>query len=126
MKKLKILITSVLLSVFILALFASCNFMTSLNTYIYIYDCEHGRIEVEYIESDGNRKKYKIIPYADELYYLHQKNLYVIENSDSDSSNYFYYNNDSYINFWTYNDDYAFYADKNAKITISAIFTKVE
>lgn len=126
MKKLKILITSVLLSVFILALFASCNFMTSLNTYIYIYDCEHGRIEVEYVESDGNRKKYKIIPYADEGYYLDEKNLYVIDNSDSDSSNYFYYDDDSYINFWAYNDDYAFYADKNAKITISAIFTKVE
>ena len=40
--------------------------------------------------------------------------------------NYFYYDDDSYINFWTYNSDYAFYADKNAKITISAIFTKVE
>lgn len=116
-KKIIPAIITVILSVFIL----SCNFIPNYNSYIYIYDCEHGRIEVELKEEEFDKDRiYYICAYPEAGYELKQENIFVVINSESKSK----YQTSKSV--YKSENTYYIYVYRNEKITISAIFTKIQ
>ena len=108
-------IITVILSVFIL----SCNFIPECNSYIYIYDCEHGRIEVELKEEKFDKDRiYYICAYPEAGYELKQENIFVVKNSQG--------NYNATRSVYKSENKYYIYVSRNEKITISAIFTKIQ
>ena len=130
MKNLRILFISIISTVIL----ASCSLMPELNTYVQIYDCIHGSIEVQLKEENDKGIDFYIILHPDEGYYLKKtEDLYIIDHSDNNKHNYASYSY-SYFNDLTQlvpkcTDDenvYILKVDRQSKLTITAFFTKIE
>ncbi len=106
-----------ILPLFILFLISSCSLIQNLNTYINVYDCEHGSLEVKIMEENLAQITYLIIAHPDTGYCLQNNNLYIFDYDD-----YKY----RYIAGKTDKDNcFTLTADKKTKLTISAFFTKI-
>jgi hypothetical protein len=106
--------------------------MPEFNTYVQIYDCVHGSIEVQLKEENDSGIEFYIILHPDEGYYLkNNKDLYIINHNENNKHNYASY---SYKNNITWvipksTDDknvYILKVDRESKLTITAFFTKIE
>lgn len=117
MKNKKFFITIILLSGLATIIFSGCSFIPSFNSKICIYDCEHGKLEVTLISEYVNENNFLVIGYPDSGYCLLASNLYIYDNND---------NNKILPSTLTKKNSFQFSAKRDAKITVSAFFTKIE
>lgn len=128
MKKIYILFLC-LMATFIIT---SCeNFITE-KSEIYVYDSEHGSIEVKHISSTSLSSRYEIVPYPDEGYCLEKDNIKIfIHSEDFSESNRYSSNHDyGYSIILEYDSEvgerFIFDLYHPINISISAFFTKIE
>ena len=111
-------------------LLSGCSLITSKNTYIQIYNCEHGSINVQLTEKSLNGIDFILLVNPENGYYLKSENLYVYNDNPNSRNGYAdYYPNDKnrIILTNTVNQNiYTFKADNESKIVINALFTKIE
>ena len=121
MKNLKIIFLSILL----IFVFSACSLMPSSNTYIQIYDCMHGSLEVEIKEKSYDDTEFYIYVYPEEGYELDADNIFVI---DHEKAAHFWSEDEARINCFKTNNKniYTFSVSTNSKISITAFFTKIE
>lgn len=116
MKNKKFLITVTLLISVTLLIFTSCSFLPNMTSYICIYDCEHGKIEVQCISETIETNEFLVTGYPDAGYCLLEKNVYIYD-----------YENRAQIHATPLTDQknvFKFSADFYRKITVTAFFTK--
>ncbi len=118
----------IIFSVFIFQLFISCSLMYNKNTYVCIYECEHGIIEVECISEDREETEFLLFAYPENGYHINREDILVFVNKDKDSEDYIedFIFNDTQLELYPAGKEnqYRFKAKKNTHITISAFFTK--
>ncbi len=117
MKNKKFFIISILLAGLATVILSSCSFMQSYNTEIYIYDCEHGRIEVSLISENTDEIDFLVTAYPDEGYCLLADFLHIYDNSKEKEI--------LLTSISKQNNSYKFSANHQSKITVTALFTKI-
>jgi len=125
--KIKIVILLVLVSV----IFSGCGLLSTKNTYIQILNCEHGSIDVQLTAEHGNGSDYLLIAYPENGYCLKYENLFIYNDHPSDLADYYAaYSMTDYgriIPIGTHNENvYMLQVDKESRIIINALFTKIE
>lgn len=125
------------ISVFLSFLFLSCSFMYDKNTYVCILECQHGSVEVQCISENRKGLDFLLIAHPEEGYSLDINNLCIFTysspyelNKDYYIEEYFYA--EYYDHYKTHikpdetekENQFTFSAEKNAHITVSALFTK--
>lgn len=115
--KKKFLIISTLLSGLVVVLLSNCSLIQNLNTVICIYDCEHGKVEVSRISESKDEIEFLVTGYPDSGYCLLSKNLYIYDNSENTKL--------WIVTLADQKNTFTFSARQNARITVSAIFTKL-
>lgn len=124
-----------LISILISVLFFSCSLMPKFNTCIYIYNCEHGAIEVQLVSEQKKGNEFLLTAYPEYGYHLDINNLFIF--SDINNEEYNSNIDDYYIDYYIDYDNkrlapsetgkknqFTFRAPKNANVTISAYFSK--
>lgn len=112
--------------------FTSCeNALITEKSEIYIYDSEHGYIEVKCISSSPVSSKYEIIPYPEEGYCLKEKNIKIFVHSEYYSENHHYTYSDGgtflQLDFDTdFEDSFIFSLYHPINVSIAVYFTKIE
>lgn len=124
MKNLK----NILLLILLTGIFEGCSLMSDSNTYVQIYDCIHGRVEVEVREKTFQYTEFCLYVYPDKGYTFDSDNLYIMSHNEKGRYNDYYYSDDNRIIPIGTNNKKIFYfkADTGAKISITAFFTKLE
>ncbi len=117
MKNKKFFIISILLAGLATVILSSCSLMQSFNTEIYIYDCEHGRIEISLISENTDEIDFLVTAYPDEGYCLLADSLYIYDNPKEKKI--------LPTSISEQNNSYKFSAKHQSNITISALFTKI-
>lgn len=123
MKNIKI----VFILIFTAVMFSACSFMGTSNTYVQIYDCIHGSVDVQVKEEKIQETDFIIYIYPDEGYELDVEKLYIMDHNKSGYSKSRYYDDDEARVFPVSTENkniYYFTASNNARITITAFFTK--
>ena len=107
------------ITILILLIFSGCSMIPNVNTYVCIYDCEHGTLEVKIKEQTDSTIVFLIIPHPETGYSLKKDNLII--NYYNENENW-----QHYITPQTMDDEkyYIFRTDYRTKVTISAVFTK--
>ena len=111
--------------------FTSCeNFITE-KSEIYVYDSEHGYIEVKCISSSPVSSKYEIISYPEEGYCLKEKNIKIVVHSEhySENNHYTYSDGGTFLqlDFDTdFEDSFIFSLYHPINVSIAVYFTKIE
>lgn len=118
MKNKKFILIAILLSGLAAVFLSSCSLMSEYNTNICIYNCEHGKIDVKLISETSGNNSFLLVGYPDSGYRLLAKDIYVYNHNDN--------MNILVTTLFNQENVFNFTAGLDAKITVSAFFTKIE
>ncbi len=121
---------NLLIFIFTVFIFSGCSLISSKNTYVQIYNCDHGYIEVQLTGKTINGIDFMLFANPETGYTLKPENLYVYNDNQNGRDGYAEYypgDNSRIILTNTFNQNvYTFKADNESKIIINALFTKIE
>ena len=121
---------NILILIFTAFFLSGCSLITSKNTYVQIYNCDHGSIELQLTGKNFNGLDFIIIVNPESGYTLKSEHLYVYnDNPDWRNGYASYYPTDKnrIIVTNTFNQNvYLLKADNESKLVINALFTKNE
>lgn len=120
MKKKSFLILSMLMSI----LFVSCGFIPRYNTYVYIYDCEHGSLEVQCLSENKKGSDFLVTAYPEDGYKLDVNHLFIYNNPKETDEYYIEPEKERITSEKKNENQFQFYAKKSLNITVYAYFTK--
>ena len=112
-------------SIVLSILFVSCGFIPRYNTYIYIYDCEHGSLEVQFLSENNRGADFLITAYPENGYCLDINSLYIYNHPKGTDEYYIEPEKERIISEETNKENqFQFHTKKSPNITIYAFFTK--
>ena len=126
MKKYKLILILLFAAIFL----SGCSLMTNKNTFIQIYNCEHGSIELQLTGENTSGSDFLLMVYPHIGYKLKFENLFVYNDNHEGPRGYALYSPlDRFriLPTLTSNENvYILKADKESKLVINALFTKIE